>query len=272
MFKTCVYRWPFYLAGLVVILSLSSCFNSRKAQKELAYLQGKLDTLPNLTVASKEAIIQKGDLLSIVVYSDNFEASAVYNQQQGHAPSGSGGTTSGNVGGYLVAQDGNIYFQSLGPIHAEGLTRKELADVLVKKFVTLDLLKNPYADIRFLNFKFTVLGEVNKPGTFSVPQENISILEMLGLAGDLTMFGRRDNVLIIRETNGKREFGRLDLRKANIFQSPYFYLQQNDVVWVEPNNKKATLNDQTTLRNLSIVTGLASLASVAVVLINFFRR
>lgn len=275
MYKTCVSRWGVYLPAVVVILSLTSCFSGKKAQKELNYLQGKLDTLPNKTVALKEVTIQKGDLLSIIIFSDNPEATAIYNQQQAAVSSSGAGnsnvlsTTPLITNGYLVDQQGNIFMQSLGSIHAEGLTRQQLSDLLAEKLKPF--LKNPYANIRFLNFRFTVIGEVNKPGTFTVPDEKVSVLEMLGMAGDLTVYGRRDNILVIREKNGNREFGRIDLRKSDVFQSPYFYLQQNDVVMVEANSKKASLNDQTTLRNLSIVTGFASLVSVAAIIYNIFR-
>lgn len=283
MFKTCVNRWLVYLPALVVVLTLASCSVRKNAHKDLAYLQGNLDTIPNLSVPVREVTIQKGDLLSIVFYSDNPEATAIYNQQQvaisSSSPSSSttaSGASSGSnsspliTNGYMVDPQGNIYIQSLGSVHAEGLTRSELSKLLSEKLVPF--LKNPYANVRFLNLKYTVIGEVNKPGYYNIPNEQVTVLEMLGMAGDLTIYGRRDNVLVIREKDGKREFGRIDLRKSDIFQSPYFYLQQNDVVMVQASAKKPTVNDQATLRNISIVTGLASLASVTAVIINLFRR
>lgn len=278
MFKSCVYRWLNYLPALVMILFLSSCFNSRKAQTELEYLQGKRDTVPNLTVNFKEATIQKRDLLSIFVYSDNPQLSAIFNQQQGAvSPSSSGTEALGISGagatsapnGYLVDQQGNIYIQSVGSIHAEGLTRSELSKIVSQKLSAF--LRNPYAEVRFVNPRFTVIGEVNKPGTFPIPNEKVTLLEMLGMVGDLTVYGRRDNILVIRENNGKREFGEVDLHKADVVQSPYYFLQQNDVVIVRANKKKPTGNEQATLRNLSIVTGIASLISIAAVIINIFR-
>ena len=253
-------------------LSLASCGSARKAQKELLYLQGNLDTLPNRVVPVKEPVIQPGDLLSIMVYSDNPEATAIYNQQQVAAPQSAGGSGSADVStsGYLVDEQGVIHFQSLGTLAVQGLTKRQLAESLTEKLSPF--LKNPYVSIRFLNFRFTVIGEVMKPGSFTVPEEKVSILELLGLAGDLTVYGRRDNILVIRERDGKREFGRLDLRKADVFQSPYFYLQQNDVVLVEANPKKPTVNDQATARNLTIASVIASIASTAAIIYNILSK
>lgn len=270
MFNQFFTRTFIYFVAVGFLFAFASCTGSRKAHKELLYLQGNLDTMPNLKVPPKEVTFQKGDLLSIVVYSDNPEATVIFNQQQ-FVPgsSNSSASTGPTVAGYLVDENGNIHFQSLGTIHVEGLTKAQLQQQLSERLSTY--LKNPYVTIRFLNFRFTVIGEVTKPGTYTVPQEKVSILEMLGLAGDMTFYGRRDNILVIREKNGERQFGRLDLRRSDIFQSPYFYLQQNDVVLIEANPKKTTANDQATLRKLSIVTGIASLVSATAIIINIFR-
>lgn len=227
-------------------------------------LQGKLDTMPNMSVNSREAKIQKGDLLSITVYSDNPAATAIFNQAQVTA----GGTTT--AGGYLVDPLGNIRFQTLGVVHVEGLTKLELMKEMDEKLKTY--LTNPYTDIRFLNFRVNVIGEVNRPGPYIIPEEKLSVLELLGLAGDLTIYGRRDNVLVIREMEGKREFGRINLRDANLFQSKYFYLQQNDVVLVEATNKKPTADEQRLFRNLALATTVLSLVSTGVFLVVAFQN
>src|ERR1700743_3803251 len=138
--------------------------------------------------------------------------------------------------GYLVDEKGDIQFQGLGLLHVEGLTKSALKDTLDSRLK--EYLKNPYYTIRFMNYRFTMLGEVAHPGIFSIPGEHVSLLEAIGLAGDLTFFGRRDNVLLMRENNGKREWARLDLTKPEVITSPYFYLQQNDVVYVEATTKK----------------------------------
>ena len=152
--------------------------------------------------------------------------------------------------------DGDIVFQGLGKIYVQGLTIAALKDTLDARLTPY--LQHPYYSIRFLNYKFTMMGEVNKPGVVSIPGERINILEAIALAGDLTFYARRDSVLVIRENNNKREFARLDLRKPEIITSPYFYIQQNDIVIFEPTNKKVAANDVVTARNISIALAIIS--------------
>ncbi|MBS1596757.1 MAG: polysaccharide biosynthesis/export family protein [Bacteroidetes bacterium] len=270
-----------FLCGLVliaVVLSFSSCANMR----QLTYLQGQFDTARLSQVNPVDPIIRKGDLLSIIVFSDNPEATKIYNQSlivtpntsgsgalsatPGMASSG-GSTASPTAPGYQVDEKGDIVFQGLGKLHIEGLTKAQLKDTLDAHLN--QYLANPYYNIRFLNYKFTMLGEVGKPGVISIPGERVNLLEALSLAGDMTFYGRRDNVLVIRENNNKREFARLDLTKPEIMASPYFYLQQNDLVIVEANNKKAAANDVVTARNISIA--LAFVSTFAIIY-SLFRR
>jgi polysaccharide export outer membrane protein len=260
---------PIFLpAVLFVTIFCSSCGNTRS----LIYMQGKFDTAQLSKISYKEPIIQKGDILNIIVYSDNPEATKIYNQSLittaglsavSSAGGASGANGGGGVagaspggGGYLVDENGNIEFQGLGLIHVDSLTRSALKDTLSARLK--DQLTNPYFIIRFLNFRFTMLGEVSRPGTYGIPGDRISLLDALGQAGDLTFYGRRDNILVIRETLGKREFARLDLTKPEIMASPYFYLQANDVVIVEPTKAKVAANDQATFRNISIFTAILS--------------
>jgi polysaccharide export outer membrane protein len=258
MLKLFCRRWYAACSVLLMLIALSSCLNEKKLRKELLYLQGNLDTAANYTVKTLEANIQKGDMLAITVYSDNPEATAIYNQAQVTA----GSTVS--APGYLVDQDGNIRFQGFGIIHVEGMNKLQLMKEMDEKLKAY--LTNPYTDIRFLNFKVNVIGEVAKPGPVTIPEGKLSILELIGLAGDLTVYGRRDNVLIIREKEGKREFGRINLHDANLFQSPYFYLQQNDVVFVEANKRKPSGNEQQLTRNLTIASTIAGLVSTIIVI------
>jgi polysaccharide biosynthesis/export protein len=281
-----MYRRFLQLAMLMAIAVLiAACGGVKQAKKDMLILkQGTLDTLPNLTVPVKEAIIQKDDNLSIVVYSDNAEATAIFNQQaiassanssvSNTASAASSSNASSAIiapkqtGGYLVDKAGNIRFHKLGLIKAEGLTRMELMDTMVSKLKLY--LTNPYVDIRFLNSRVTIIGEVLRPGVFNMPDEKITVLELLGMAGDLTIYGKRENILVIREQNGRREFGRLDLRRADIFQSPYFYLQNNDKVVIEPNSKKPTATEQENLKKLTMVTAFATLVSTLSILITLF--
>jgi polysaccharide export outer membrane protein len=238
-----------------------SCASSKKAREELKYLNGNLDVPPNLKITPKEVNIQKGDLLSIYVYSDNPEATAIFNQQVTK--------TGGSVPGYLVDQQGNIRFQTLGVLHVEGLTKQQLMQMMDEKLKIY--LTNPYTDVRFLNFHVNILGEVNKPGPYSIPEEKLTIIELVGLAGDLTLYGRRDNILVIREKEGKREFGYINLKDPQVFQSPYFNLQQNDVVMVQANKRKQTGSEQELTRNLTIVSAIASIISIGAIVYNIFK-
>jgi polysaccharide export outer membrane protein len=246
---------------LLALIVFSSCGDVKKLQ----YLQGTIDTARYGTVKYKEPVIQPGDMLSITVFSDNPAASAIYNQSATVSPSGAGNISGSTLpaasgSGYLVDVNGNIQFHGIGNIEARGLTRQQLGNKLAEKLQLV--LKNPYCQVRFMNFKITILGEVTHPAVFNVPSEKISVLEAIGLAGDLTPFGRRDSVMIIRETDTERKFGWIDLRKTDVFGSDYFYLQQNDVVIVHPNKQKAASSDQIVVRNIGIVATLLSTTAV----------
>jgi polysaccharide export outer membrane protein len=249
---------------LLALIVFSSCGDVKKLQ----YLQGPLDSTKYRAVKYQEPLIQPGDLLSIIVFSDNPTASAIYNLPSSGAVgmangSGSGMPASGNPS-YIVDVNGNIQFHGIGNVAAKGLTRQQLATKIASGLEAY--LKNPYCQVRFSNFKVTVLGEVARPAIFNVPSEKVSVLEAIGLAGDLTPFGRRDSIMVIRETDVERKFGWIDLRKTDMFNSDFFYLQQNDIVIVHPNKQKAATSDQMTVRNVSlaftIVSSLAVIYSI----------
>lgn len=265
-----------YILALGLLAGLSS---SCGTTRPFTYMQGQFDTAKLSQIQVSEPAIQKADLLSIIVYSDNQQAAAFYNQQMTGTAGGSSGLASSPVTGstgtsgaaptsptYLVDERGDITFPGIGLLHIEGLTISQLVDTLNGRLA--QYLTNPYCAIRYLNNRFTVLGEVAKPGMYSIPGARLNILQAIGLAGDLTFYGRRDNVLIMRENNGKREFARLDLTKPEIMGSPYFYLQQNDMVIVEQNRKKAVANDQVAVRNISIA---ATIVSTLAILYSIFR-
>jgi polysaccharide export outer membrane protein len=250
-----------------VIIGLFSvhCMISCGSTKGLILVQGKFDTAKLSIVSPVEPIIRKGDILSIIVFSDNPEATRIYNQSlvnTGVTQAGTGSTPPG----YQVDVKGNIVFQGLGEINVEGLTKaalKDTLDIRLKPF-----LQHPYYSIRFLNYKFTMMGEVGRPGVVSIPGERVNMLEAIALAGDLTSFANRDSVFIIRETNNKREFAWMNLTKPEIMASPYFYIQQNDIIIVEPNKRKSVANDIVTTRNITL--GLAIISTLAV-LYSIFR-
>ena len=264
----------FYVLILLAGMIIQACTTPR----ELRYLQGSFDTAALSKISYQNQVVQKNDLLSIVVYSDNAAATAIYNQPVGGTSMTNVGAIVGGeinssasalpTGGYLVSNAGNIEFPQLGRLHIEGLTKDQLVDLLNSKLADT-LLKHPYYSIRFLNFKITMVGEVVRPGMYTIPSERVNIIEAIGLAGDLTFYGLRTNILVIRETNGQRAFGHLDITDPKIFNSPYFYLQQNDVVIVDLNKRKVAANDNQVLRNVSLV---GTIVSTFAIILSILRR
>jgi len=259
----------------VVYILVVSVFSSCVTHRPIQYLEGNFDSLAYKQVKWQEPVVQPGDILSIVVRSDNADATALYNLGGGFSTPTIGSTTSGaaakggsNSDGYLVDQDGTINLMGVGPMKVSGRTKKSIAEELVAYFISKNLLKNPVVDIRYINFKVTVIGEVTSPGTFNVPTERINLLEALGQAGYLAPFARKEMVTVIREQNGQRSFARLDLHEPALFNSPYYQLQQNDIVMVPANEKKDASNDQLTFRYISLGTSVVSLVAI---LINIFR-
>ena len=268
-------RYCTILFAFAVVFFFSAC----KTQRQVQYLQGTIDTAQLSKVNIPEPVIQKGDMLGITVFSDNFSESAIFNQSSGgnissqtliSGVSGTQGGTTQNAPSYLVDLDGNIYIHLIGMIKAEGLSKKQLALLLQEKLSAY--LKNPYCNIRFQNYRFTVLGEVARQGVFSMPGDNITILEALGMAGDITMYGKKDSILIMRESEGKRTFGYLNVSDPNVILSPFYYLKQSDVVFVRSDSKKPTATDQSTTRKLAIVATAATvITSLSVIFFNIFR-
>jgi polysaccharide export outer membrane protein len=250
---------------------LSSC----TTYKQLQYLQGNIDSTKYSQFKVPEQKIQKGDQISIAVFSDNAAASALFNTGSISTSAGAGMAaptqTMGNVSAagnvYEVDQEGNIFFPQIGKLNVEGLTREGMTKLLDNKLKD-KLLINPYYVIRFLNLKITVFGDVNAPGVYPLIRENTNIFEAMTLAGDMTFFGRRDNVLIIREKDGKRVFARVDVTKPEVFNSPYYYLQQNDIVFVDMRKGKVNSQNQSWIQNITL--GLSLLTGISF-LINLFR-
>jgi polysaccharide export outer membrane protein len=239
-----------------------SCTGLRKTTTS-NYLQSlsdtsRRDTIGKEAVVMPEVVIQKNDLLSIQVYSAslNPQVDAFYNLPQG-------ATTTATGSGFLVDARGNIEYPRIGSLHVEGLTKTQLADLIKQKLE--GQLTQPSVVIRFVNYKITVLGEVRTPGSFTVPTERLTVLEALGLAGDVTEFGQKNNIKVLRENNGKREVGLLDLTSSAMFNSPFYNLQQNDVVFVEQNGQRTKEREQ---QNTATRVGLAAtiITSIALIL------
>src|SRR5450631_566574 len=223
-----------FIVALIMILSIS-CTSTKKT----VYFYNVQDTTYLQRGSEIQTPIQENDILGISISSLNAEASAIFNPPNNNnirSTTVTGANT--EPGGYLVNTDGTIQLPVLGTIKAAGLTKKELKDNITNTILSKKLLVDPLVEIRFLNYEVTVIGEVAHPTVITVPSEKISLLKAIGLAGDLTIYGKRENVLLIREENGKKKTRHIDLNSSNFFNSPYYYLQPNDVVYVEPNKAK----------------------------------
>jgi len=233
-------------------------------------MQGVIDGTKEEIPVYQGIVIQPKDILSIVVSSKNPELAVAFNLPLSSYQAGSTSIStsySQRILGYLVDMEGKIDFPILGKIVVAGLTREELSAMIKRELIDGDLIRDPIITAEFMNFKISVLGEVRNPGTFNLQDDRITILEALGRAGDLTIYGQRDNVLVIREQNGAMNYFRVDLRSSALTQSPVFYLQQNDVVYVTPNNTVAQRTDINENKSMGVFLSLASLLmSLAVII------
>lgn len=252
----------------MISLVLVSC----RSTKNVVYLQD-VDPLKQQEIEQKyEVIIHKDDLLAIMVNSKDPELAVPFNMPLVTYELGKETSGQNRVLGYLVDSNGYIDFPILGQLYVEGLTRLQLTDLIKRRLIEEDLIKDPIVTIQFLNFKISVMGEVARPGSFTISGDRITLLEALSMAGDLTIYGRRDRVAVIREKDGIRTVLFHDLRSAELFNSPCYYLQQNDIVYVEPNKAKAgqsNINQNNSASIwLSVISVLATVASLIVTLTN----
>jgi polysaccharide export outer membrane protein len=240
---------------------MSSCLRTQ----QVSYFSNAEDTTLITRTEEAEPLIQKNDILSIYISSLNAEASAVFNAPNSQATSSTTSTGSNaGTGGYLVNQEGNIQLPILGNIKASGITKKQLKEDITNQILDKKLLLDPIVTIRHMNYEVTVIGEVGKPTVINVPNEKISLLKALGIAGDITVFGKKDNVLLIREIEGKRKVKRINLNSKNFLTSSYYYLQPNDVVYVEPNKQKAQSANSNQQLVIALVSGVATIVAVVV--------
>lgn len=243
-----------------VIFCSASCVNTQKStyfnNAQDASINAGLNDLPQVT-------IQKNDILSILINSLNPEASAIFNTANTSPVNYTATGTFQSTGGYLVNTEGFIQLPILGNMKVLGLTKKQLKDQITEMLVQKKLLIDPIVSIRHLNFEVTVIGEVGRPSVITVPSEQLSLLKALGLAGDITIYGNKDNVLLIRENNGKRVVKRINLNSTDFLTSSYYYLQPNDVLYVEANKNRIASASRT--RQI-LPIALSSLSIVVIVL------
>jgi polysaccharide export outer membrane protein len=219
------------------------------------YFKNLPDTVIAPVQGNFEPVIHKNDVLQIIVSSMNPEDAVVFNTPSVASTGAAGGSP---ATGYLVSEQGFIEYPVLGQVKAAGLTKDQLTTYLREELNNRKLMKDPVVSVRFLNYRVTVLGEVSRPGVVNITNERMSIMEALGMAGDINIYGKKDNVLLIREIDGQKVIKRLNLNDDDILSSPYYYLQSNDVVYVEP-NKSRVANASGNRQTISIILSSISL-------------
>jgi polysaccharide export outer membrane protein len=248
-------RTQIHSLKIVLLFTIVYVFSACNSVKEFRYFSDiQKDSTTVIKVRPKEPMIQSGDILQIVV-SDPDEL--VVRQINGTTIAAGASGVSSPSSGYLVNDSGQITFPLIGLIKVKGLLKDQLADSIKHRLVAMKLLLDPIVIVRLTNFKVTVMGEVMKPGIITVPNERITITEAISQSGDITSFGRRDNVLVIREKNGKRIYKRINLTKNTVFDSEFYYLENQDIVYIEPNKNKAAALSRSA-QNYSMVISTVS--------------
>lgn len=270
-FSSCQPVFPLSSFALIVLV-FSQLLTACVSTKQLSYFQNAPGIHDTMTLTTRyEPVVQAGDVLSVQVSSLNPEATTFFNPYANFAVTERLPQTTNNsttplppVTGYLVDNAGNIELPVLGKVAVAGQTTAQVRDRLRDKL--REYLKEPTVNVRNQNFRISVMGEVARPSLFTIPNEQINLLEALSLAGDVTIYGKRENVLVIREENGVRTFTRLDLTRRDLFNSPYYHLHPNDVVYVEPGRARAALADRT---NQVLPLALSGLSFLAIIFSRF---
>ncbi|MBG9376847.1 polysaccharide export protein [Panacibacter sp. DH6] len=253
-------KLTFYTKSLlypVLFLFLISFFATSCKTERIAILKDIPDTtsLRYIPLAKyTPPTVRVDDILNIVIQTLDPQANTILNQ--GNLPATSGAVSGGSaaqavISGYLVGKDGSVRMPYIGTVHVAGLTTEQIRDTVSNRIAFY--FKDPVVNVRFANFKVTVLGEVKNPSTFLIPNEKPSIIDAVGLAGDITIYGRRDNVMLIRDYEGQKEITRINLDSSKSVSSPYFFLRPNDVIYVEASASKVQSTDAYRNRNYSII-------------------
>ena len=246
------------LIALFGVLFLSSC----GSRKDIVYLQDVENDATINQALSYEPVIKCDDMLSVIVAADQPDLTIPFNLPQIQGNYQVNDNQEG-IKTYLVDATGYIDFPVIGKVKLAGLTRTQAKNELEVKIK--EYIKEPSVNLRILNYKISVLGEVNKPNTYKIASERVTLLEAISLAGDMTIYGKRNNVLVIREVDGKKTFNRVDLTNKDFISSPFYYLNQNDVVMVEPN--KTRINSSVIGPNVTVtISAISLLTTIAIIL------
>ena len=259
-----------FLTLLLGIMLLTSCNTS----KEILYFQDIVVNQPEVIEGARDITVQPKDQISITVSSKDPQLAALFNltrvqYRAGAADLRSSGNN-GEISGYTLDDKGNIDFPVIGTLHIAGMTKSQIAALIKKRLIAEDLVKDPVVTVEYMNLCISVLGEVTQPGRYSIDRDKVTVLDAISMAGDLTIYGKREKVLVLREENGVQHVYGINLCSAeHLYTSPVYYLRQNDVVYVEPNNVRArqsTVNGNN-VRSTSFWLSLASFLTTIGVLI-----
>lgn len=259
--QSSLFGWTLWCSLIIMCIS-SSCVSHKDLLSLQKYSQEPFPESSPIT-QNFDIKIQVDDILSVQVFSSNPEAVSIFNPSLGAGVQGEGGKSIGI--GYLVDKEGYIDFPVLGRIYLKGQTREEAKQTI--RYLLEKYVKEPTVDVRMLNFHISVFGEITSPGVYTFPDERFSILEALTMAGGFTDFSNQTNILIIREEDNLRKYARIDVGSSEVFQSEYFYLQQNDVIYIEPLKQKAATVADPITRAVGLIGGFAGLATIIITLI-----
>ena len=255
----------YFLKKVFFALTASLLLYSCNTSKNILYLQDAQIQTPKKVVAGSNITIQAKDMISIIVSSKDQELAALFNLTRYQSMVGPAGSTTqrGEISGYTVDTEGYIDFPVIGRLKVLDLSRHQVANLITDTLIKSNLIKDPVVTVDFMNLYISVMGEVKNPGRYKIERDQITLLDAISMAGDLTIFGKRDGITVIRETNGERIIYKVDIRTAELFDSPVYYLKQNDIIYVEPNKIRAgqsTINENN-LKSVSLWISVASLIS-----------
>lgn len=250
-------------------LIVSSC----KTSEKILYFQDVTDNETVSSAAGRDIRLQPRDQVSIFITSKDPKLSALFNLTRVQYRAGSSDVMASNyngeVSGFTIDDNGDIDYPVLGKLHIAGKTKAEVAAYVKEKLTASDLVKDPVVTVDFINLYFSVLGEVAKPGKYNITKDQVNLLEAISMAGDLTIYGLRNNIIVIREENGQRTTHVVDIRSKKIFESPVYYLKQNDVIYVQPNKMRAGQSNvnENSVKSVSLWVSISSFLTSLGVLI-----
>lgn len=269
-------KYTLILCSLILSIMGAGVLSSCGTSKDVVYFQDLKPGESEITMPEVQAItVQPEDKISIIVNSRDMQLTNLFNLPYVSKQLGSTSQLSNNnqgISGYTVDDEGNIDFPVLGKVHVAGLKREEIAEQIKNELMTKNLVKDPVVTVEFMNLCVSVLGEVNNPGRFAIDRDRLTILDALSMAGDLTIYGNRQKVLVLRQEDGQQRVYGVNLTSGeHVYTSPAYYLQQNDVVYVEPNSvrsRQSTVNGNN-VRSTSFWISLASLlTSIGILIFN----